>query len=175
MRKLLILLLFLITNFNSYSQVNIELTEIDSNRIEINLIPTRETSAIVSNLVFTIKSKNIEFTEIYSNLSIQRLTSEYYGEYKYTTFNSINFDNISLNQKIIINYIGKYAQIEIINDDITESKNSDYYISLNGKDSTGRIINKKVRFLNFITVPISFNFLGQIIETPNGIRIVGEE
>jgi hypothetical protein len=177
---------------------NIDIRSVKSDsRLEINLDSDENFDQVVSSLVFTIKWNNLT-----GNLGNINLSSQYPisksgepfvdGIYSYQVFVGFGFSPISnFNSVIGPNnpYQLGYFNIdgdgyEIVNDDITQSINGDYYVSLNGEDRTRNIINDvllsttvddfSVISQSNLLFPNPFNDYFEIrsVDSPNRIQVL---
>ncbi len=195
MKKALSVLAFL-TFLTSFGQsepiVNIESIKND-NRLEIRLSPDGEFDQVLSSLVFTLKWDNTigelgDLDSSYSSYAIFKSGSPIVDDnHTYQVY--VGFDMSPMSESgtsldpicplgsFIIDSNGYY---EIVNDDITNSINGDYYISLNGEDMTGEIINEiqtgelEISQISDALYPNPFGdfFSVKSREVPKGIQII---
>lgn len=160
MVKNLILTISLLISQLSYSQqipdrVNIGYG-LNGEKLEIFLEPNYEFSGVFSSIVFSVKSEGTlgRFSispEVSDYISISQSGEPYYGGgVEYRTFAGFGFiqiqdvadiwksdDLIKLGDFQIQNGL----RYELVNDNNTNEKNGDFYISLNGYDSSGGIFS----------------------------------
>lgn len=191
MRKALTTLAFLtfLASFGqSVPEVNIQSIKNDS-RLEIKLSPDGEFDQVLSSLVFTLKwNSSDELGDLdlsYSSYNVfksgDQITS---GEYTYQVYVGFGMSQMaesgtSLDPtcplgSFIINPKGNY---EIVNDDITNLINGNYYVSLNGEDMTGEIVNKVEEISENTTSSLYPNPFGDFLtiktnEIPRGVQII---
>lgn len=153
--KKIFLLFSLLISITVYSQnsVDIKITEITSNFVNIELTPAFYENSVLSNIVFTLRWKNNEnlslgnpqSTELFSiSKSGPILTN---GIWKYQIYSGLGFTPSLIGQSITLSIPksgnGKIviASDEFINNIIN---NGNYYVSIGGQDVTGEILNNKI-------------------------------
>jgi len=162
MVKQLFFIISLLVSTITYSQnipdrVDISYLQSDDN-LEIYLIPNYDFDGIFSSIVFSVKSNGelgqfILDPQISNHISISKSGSTHYNDGdQYSIFAGFGFTKIEedngwkMGQMVRLGHfdIDRYSNYDLSNDELTNQKNGDYYISLNGRDSSGDIINLEI-------------------------------
>lgn len=158
--KNLILALFLLLSTIANSQQIPDRVDIghqkNDDKLEIYLIPNYDFNGVFSSIVFSIRSNGsigrfIIDPQISDYVSVSQSGSSYYNEgLEYKTFAGFGFVQIQYaSESWVANSMVKLGEFLIdekfdyglINDLSTDSKNGNFYISLNGIDVSGNIIS----------------------------------
>lgn len=156
----LILALFLLLSTIANSQKIPDRVDIghqkNDDKLEIYLIPNYDFNGVFSSIVFSIRSNGsigrfIIDPQISDYVSVSQSGSSYYNEgLEYKTFAGFGFVQIQYaSESWVANSMVKLGEFlidekfdyELINDLSTDSKNGNFYISLNGIDVSGNIIS----------------------------------
>lgn len=138
MKHLLTILFFIMTTL-THSQVDIRLSSISDNQLDVDLIPNDTITSVLSSVVFTIKSEeSITFTET----DVLTVLDEVFdnGNY-YTSFVYFGMSPQFITQRTYeLQKMSGGFNIQIVNDDYTELNNRNFYVAIGGVDVTGEIL-----------------------------------
>ena len=191
MRNLILALFLLISTIVNSQQIPDRVDigyQRKNDKLEIYLIPNYNFNGVFSSIVFSVRSNGsmgrfIVDQKVSEYISVNQSGSSYYSEgLEYRTFAGFGFVQIQhtsspweSNSMIKLGdlLIDERSDYEIVNDESTDSKNGNFYISLNGIDVSGNIIpfmSKENSILSIYPNPFSDQLF--IFDSTDNIRTI---
>lgn len=186
MRKIFLSLFLLLSTIVNSQQIPDKVDighQKDNDKLGVYLIPSHDFDGLFSSVVFSIRSNGsigrfIIDPQVSDYFSISQSGSPYYNNgLEYRTFAGLGFVQISNSWKSssMIKLgdflIDEKFEYELISDESTDSKNGNFYISLNGLDVSGDIVtlgSKENSTLNIYPNPFSDQLF--IFDSSNSVR-----